>query len=127
MLKKPIQLQQGIFPHACGCLVQVLIEKEWLSFGHKFAERLGLCDKNAGDDQVPCSSGSPVRWQAKSDRGGRRKWILTRWVALALLLSQRSPVFLQFLDCVWQVMQQFPCAFQFGEDLLLLIADEMYR
>ena len=42
---------------------KVLIEKEWISFGHRFRDRLG---------HPSCP-------------------------------SQRSPVFLQFLDCVWQV------------------------
>ncbi len=46
---------------------QVIIEKEWLSFGHKFAQRIGH-----GDDR-------------HSD-------------------ADRSPVFLQFIDCVWQVV-----------------------
>ena len=45
---------------------QVVVEKEWLSCGHKFAQRIGH-----GDDR-------------HSD-------------------ADRSPVFLQFIDCVWQV------------------------
>ena len=46
--------------------IQVLIEKEWLSFGHKFAQRAGHGDDKHND-------------------------------------ADRSPVFLQFIDCVWQV------------------------
>ncbi|EDV29518.1 uncharacterized protein TRIADDRAFT_51955 [Trichoplax adhaerens] len=61
----------------------VLIEKEWLSFGHKFGDRIN----------------NPV------------------------LTNQRSPVFLQFLDCAWQMLQQFPRAFEFNSDFLLRIAD----
>lgn len=68
---------------------QVLVEKEWLSFGHKFAQRVGHGDKTYSD-------------------------------------AERSPVFLQFMDCVWQMTQQFPTAFEFNEDFLILIVDHMY-
>ncbi|KAK2720356.1 myotubularin-related protein 2-like [Artemia franciscana] len=68
---------------------EVLIEKEWLSFGHKFAQRIGH-----GDD----------RYQD----------------------ADRSPVFVQFIDCVWQVMNQFPHAFEFNEHLLITILDHLY-
>lgn len=37
--------------------------------------------------------------------------------------KERSPVFVQFLDCVWQIMHQFPSAFEFNEALLLHLAD----
>ena len=47
--------------------MQVLIEKEWLSFGHKFADRVGHGDDKHND-------------------------------------NDRSPIFLQFIDCVWQVI-----------------------
>lgn len=68
---------------------EVLIEKEWLSFGHKFSQRVGH-----GDDK-------------HSD-------------------PDRSPVFLQFMDCVWQITRQFPNAFEFNEHFLITILDHLY-
>lgn len=41
-------------------------------------------------------------------------------------VKETSPVFTQFLECVWQMMQQFPCAFQFNERFLLTIHDHIY-
>ena len=87
--------------------MQVLIEKEWLSFGHKFGGRVGHGDDKHNDEQ-------------------------------------RSPVFLQWIDCVWQVgklhynnslyhhvlllqvAQQFPNAFEFNEYFLTTILDHLY-
>jgi hypothetical protein len=66
----------------------VLVEKEWLSFGHHFALRHG---------------------QGSAD-----------WED-----SQRAPIFLQWLDCVWQLMRQFPAAFEFNEELLVDLWDAM--
>ncbi|XP_056602070.1 myotubularin-related protein 1a isoform X1 [Triplophysa dalaica] len=68
---------------------QVLLEKEWMSFGHKFASRVGHGDENH-------------------------------------LNSERSPLFVQFIDCVWQVMRQFPTAFEFNELFLITILDHLY-
>ena len=68
---------------------QVLIEKEWLSFGHKFAHRIGHGEDKHND-------------------------------------NDRSPVFLQFIDCVWQVTQQFPFSFEFNENFLTFILDHLY-
>uniref|UniRef100_A0A0L8FT74 Myotubularin phosphatase domain-containing protein n=2 Tax=Octopus bimaculoides TaxID=37653 RepID=A0A0L8FT74_OCTBM len=68
---------------------EILIEKEWLSFGHKFAQRIGH-----GEDK-------------HSD-------------------ADRSPVFLQFIDCVWQMANQFPIAFEFNEYFLITIMDHLY-
>ncbi|GBP77936.1 Myotubularin-related protein 2 [Eumeta japonica] len=68
---------------------EVLIEKEWLSFGHKFQLRIGHGDERHSD-------------------------------------ADRSPVFLQWVDCVWQLQQQFPTAFEFNERLLITIIDHLY-
>uniref|UniRef100_A0A3Q2XBK6 phosphatidylinositol-3,5-bisphosphate 3-phosphatase n=1 Tax=Hippocampus comes TaxID=109280 RepID=A0A3Q2XBK6_HIPCM len=68
---------------------QVLVEKEWISFGHKFAARVG----HGNDDHSN---------------------------------SERSPLFVQFVDCVWQMTRQFPAAFEFNELFLLTLLDHLY-
>ncbi|XP_036934246.1 myotubularin-related protein 6 isoform X1 [Acanthopagrus latus] len=65
----------------------VLIEKDWISFGHKFADR---CDQLDGDPK------------------------------------EVSPIFTQFLECVWQLTEQFPQAFEFSEWFLLQIHEHIH-
>ncbi|KAI6179486.1 Phosphatidylinositol-3,5-bisphosphate 3-phosphatase [Aphelenchoides besseyi] len=67
----------------------VLIEKEWCSFGHKFAHRIGHGENKPKDEE-------------------------------------RSPIFVQFIDCVWQLYNQFSSAFEFNVNLLKTILDELY-
>ena len=67
----------------------VLVEKEWLSFGHKFGQRIGHGEDKHND-------------------------------------PDRSPVFVQWVDCVWQITQQFPNAFEFNEYFLMTILDHLY-
>ena len=61
---------------------EVLIEREWLDFGHKFADRCG--------NGVNCED-----------------------------VNERCPVFLQWLECVYQLLLQFPCEFEFNEAFLV--------
>ena len=68
---------------------QLLIEKDWIAFGHKFHQRHGHLDRSFDD-------------------------------------SQRAPIFLQYLDAVWQLTAQFPCSFEFNESFLIEIAEEAY-
>ncbi|TNM99090.1 hypothetical protein fugu_013654 [Takifugu bimaculatus] len=65
----------------------VLIEKDWISFGHKFTHR---CNHLAGDPK------------------------------------EVSPVIDQVLECTWQLMEQFPCAFEFNERFLITIHSHIY-
>ncbi|KAH3764365.1 Myotubularin 1 [Pelomyxa schiedti] len=67
---------------------EVLIEKEWLSFGHKFHTRYAHGDPKPSE--------------------------------------QRSPIFPQFVECVYQLLCQFPMSFQFNEQMLLAIMDHLY-
>eukprot|EP01130_Rhizamoeba_saxonica_P011917 TRINITY_DN4975_c0_g1_i3.p1 TRINITY_DN4975_c0_g1~~TRINITY_DN4975_c0_g1_i3.p1 ORF type:complete len:737 (-),score=116.64 TRINITY_DN4975_c0_g1_i3:216-2426(-) len=65
----------------------ILIQKEWLQFGHKFADRLGIgCDNQ----------------------------------------SENSPVFVQWIDCVWQLLNVYPNYFQFNDIYLIAILDNLY-
>ncbi|XP_065055480.1 myotubularin-related protein 3-like isoform X2 [Rhopilema esculentum] len=41
-------------------------------------------------------------------------------------VNERSPVFLQWLDCVHQLVKQFPTAFEFNEHLLVKLALHTY-
>ncbi|PRP86422.1 myotubularin-related protein 2 [Planoprotostelium fungivorum] len=66
---------------------QVLIEKDWLSFGHKFAERCGHLSYE--------------------------------------LDKEYSPIFLQFMDVVFQIVRQFPFAFEFNTVYLIEILDHV--
>lgn len=40
--------------------------------------------------------------------------------------KEHSPVFLLFLDCVYQIMHQFQFSFEFNEDFLILLLDHAY-
>lgn len=63
--------------------------------------------------------------------------IQKEWVALGHPFSDRmghvytkqadkSPIFLLFLDCVWQTLQQFPESFEFSETFLTTIWDAVF-
>ncbi|CAH4021031.1 myotubularin-related protein 10-B [Pieris brassicae] len=73
---------------------QSLIQKEWLALGHPFCDRFGL--PRPGTTKEDMDKSPP---------------------------SQSAPVFLLFLDCVWQLQSQFPSAFQFTETYLTTLWD----
>ncbi|XP_041863879.1 myotubularin-related protein 4 isoform X2 [Melanotaenia boesemani] len=68
---------------------QVLVETEWLDFGHKFGDR---CGHQENTDDV----------------------------------SEQCPVFLQWLDCIHQLLKQFPCLFEFNEAFLVKLVQHTY-
>jgi len=73
-----------------------LVEKEFCSFGHPFHTR---------------SAHGEVHLKVSS---------------VNINENQTSPIFFQFLDCVWQILHIFPNFFEFTSRYLLLIADHVY-
>uniref|UniRef100_T1JCY3 Myotubularin phosphatase domain-containing protein n=1 Tax=Strigamia maritima TaxID=126957 RepID=T1JCY3_STRMM len=43
-----------------------------------------------------------------------------------LRTRHQAPTFLIFLDCTWQIYQQFPCSFEFGERFLIMLFEHAY-
>ena len=73
----------------------ILIEKDWMSFGHQFRYRNGFYSNKDTPSNI-CSE------------------------------NQFSPIFIQFLDCVYQLMEQNMDKFEFNENLLIFIAEQVY-
>jgi hypothetical protein len=42
------------------------------------------------------------------------------------IASEKSPIFLQFIESLWQLMLQYPRHFEFNERFLMYLLDEMY-
>lgn len=40
--------------------------------------------------------------------------------------KETAPVFTQFIDCIWQIMQIFPFEFEFNEKFLITLHDHVY-
>ncbi|XP_021778925.1 myotubularin-related protein 11 isoform X3 [Papio anubis] len=59
----------------------------------------------------------------------QREWVAAGHPFLTRLggtgASEEAPVFLLFLDCVWQLLQQFPADFEFSEFFLLALHDSV--
>ncbi|KPA75215.1 putative zinc-binding phosphatase [Leptomonas pyrrhocoris] len=90
-----------------------LVEKEFCSFGHKFAERAG--HQLPGRTSFFTHSGvasSDTETQQQQHGGAPR--------------LDTSPVFLHFLDAVFQVHRQYPTCFEFTSDLLAYLSEVVY-
>jgi myotubularin-related protein 6/7/8 len=96
----------------------VLIEKEWLSFGHKFLDRCGHLssdkffvggstniERDLGDDGPAGGAGALIA-------GFRDR------ISNPARIREMAPVFHQFLECVRNIQRQYPDRFEFNELLL---------
>jgi len=104
---------------------KVLIEKDWLSFGHKFLDRSGHLSSDLLFTQAEAED-------SDDEVGGAQKAAqaffasVQKQFASSNHLKEVSPVFHQFLDCVWQIQRQSPSRFEFNEELLIHLHAQLY-
>ncbi|KAG2672318.1 hypothetical protein I3760_13G035000 [Carya illinoinensis] len=105
---------------------QALVEKEWLAFGHPFSDRIGI-------QTVSCSSSSPFELSRQSSAGSFTSSPIRQ--SSGSFTSQApssshvqnsnnySPIFLQWVDCVSQLLRMYPFAFEFSSAFLVDFLD----
>jgi len=111
----------------CPVSVQTVLEKEWLSFSHQYdcpvcvqtvLEKEWLSFSHQYDCPVSVQTVLEKEWLSFGHKFTDRCGFVA-----GVDPKELSPVFTQFLDCVWQMTQQFPTAFQFNERYLLALHD----
>lgn len=109
---------------------QVLVEKDWLSFGHKFLDRCGhlsseklfTSTSNTGlDDEDDSNGPSGAERAAQAFLGAFQKQFTSSSHS-----KEISPVFHQFLDCVRQLQRQYPKRFEYNAAFLETMHYHLY-
>lgn len=98
---------------------EILIEKDWLSFGYKFLDRSGHLSSEkcfvSNSENVSGADAAQAFLASVQNRFAGQQH-----------LRETSPVFHQFLDAVRQIQRQFPERFEFSERFLRQIYYHLY-
>ena len=106
---------------------KVLVEKDWLAFGHRFLDRSG----HLSSEKLFTVADIPDE-DSEDEFGGAQKVAqaffssMQKQFASNHHLKETSPVFHQFLDCVHQIQRQQPDRFEFNEDFLIEMHTQLY-
>ncbi|OJA18765.1 hypothetical protein AZE42_01622 [Rhizopogon vesiculosus] len=101
---------------------QILIEKDWVSFGHKFLDRCGHLSSDKFFTSLPDTGGT------SSGADAAQAFLVSvqnRFVSQSHL-KETSPCFHQFLECVRQLQRQYPSRFEFNERFLRKLLYHLY-
>ncbi|CAG7891208.1 unnamed protein product [Brassica rapa] len=102
---------------------QALVEKDWLAFGHPFSDRIGMPNvAGSGSFELPIQSSSASSFPSSPVRQTSGS-AATQSPGSSHGLNNYSPIFLQWVDCVSQLMRMYPCAFEFSPTFLVDFTD----
>jgi len=144
---------------------EILVEKEWISFGHKFSHRCGLLAKDSANfNEVLTNTASKI-FNSNNNKDSTTSTTISNTInavsnftsaaskfikmsAANIANSQKdqlnqassvesvsknstlpretSPIFTQFLDCIYQLLIQYPTQFEFNEDFLIQLNTHVY-
>lgn len=106
---------------------KVLVEKDWLAFGHKFLDRSGhlSSEKLFTVTDIPEDDSDEENFGAQKAAHAFFASMQKQFTSNSHL-KEISPVFHQFLDCIRQIQRQYPERFEFNEDYLLDIHYHLY-
>ncbi|PFH54167.1 hypothetical protein AMATHDRAFT_72690 [Amanita thiersii Skay4041] len=100
---------------------KILVEKDWLSFGHKFLDRCGHLSSEK-------FFVSPAEYQNSGGADAAQAFLASvqNRFASQSHIKETSPIFHQFLECVRQMQIQFPERFEFNERFLRQLYYHLY-
>ena len=101
---------------------EILIEKDWLSFGHKFLDRCG----HLSSEKFFLSPTGDSTSGSGTDAAQAFLTSVQNRFASQNHLKETSPVFHQFLETVRQIQRQFPERFEFNERFLNQLYYHLY-
>ncbi|WWC57719.1 uncharacterized protein I303_100253 [Kwoniella dejecticola CBS 10117] len=119
----------------------VLVEKDFLSFGHKFMDRSNhlssekyfvqspendIDSEDEENDEFNPGAGAAAATKAAQAFFASVSNKFNNSTQSSSHLKEISPVFHQFLDCAYQILRQFPNRFEYNEDFLLDIYYHLY-
>ncbi|XP_034890519.1 phosphatidylinositol-3-phosphatase myotubularin-1 isoform X2 [Populus alba] len=102
---------------------QALIEKDWLAFGHPFAERGGMPTVSGSSDRSDLCRQSSVGSFSLPPMRPSSGSFSPPTPSSSHAQNQQSPIFLQWIDCVSQLLRMYPFAFEFSSAFLVDLLD----
>ncbi|KZO95777.1 phosphatases II [Calocera viscosa TUFC12733] len=102
---------------------QILVEKDWLAFGHRFADR---CGHLSSEKFFITASGDVGTAPGGADAAQAFFASVQKQFTGQGHLKETSPVFHQFLECVRQIQRQYPTRFEFNELFLQKLHYHLY-